>query len=92
MNRESKLHRLLIITLEDIKNKLNLFLDEKGTSLSQGAYIAAMDLLYNRNSNDLTQEIIIAMAENNKEKTRELLKDFDYRFAYKLRVRKYEKY
>lgn len=80
---EEEADRLLKITLEDMKNKLNSFLSEKGISLSQGAYVAVMDLLYNRNLNDLTKEIIVAMADNDKKRTKELMEDFDYRFAYK---------
>lgn len=44
---------------------------------------ATMDLVYNRNVNLLTKEIISAMADRDDEKVWNLFEDFDYRYAEK---------
>lgn len=44
--------------------------------LEQNVYDAAMDLLYNRNYNELTKEVIDAMADRNDEKVWELFGRF----------------
>lgn len=67
--------------MDESKEKLNSFLGSNNLSLNQNAYDAAMDLFYNRNSNPLTKEVVVAMAARDDIKVHNLLSDFDYRYA-----------
>jgi len=75
--------RLLEIMLDDAKEKINRFLDSQNLKADQNTFDALTDLFYNRNSNDLTQEIALAMAQNDIQKVLRLFQDFDYRYALK---------
>ncbi len=77
----SEADRLLCIMLDETQEKLNDFLKENDLYVNQNTYDASMDLLYNRNQNVLTEEVIFAMANQNDDKVLKLLEDFDYRYA-----------
>lgn len=78
---EKEGERLLIYVLNRGKDDVNRYLESEGKKLDQNAYDATMDLVYNRNVNPLTKEIISAMADRDDEKVWKLFEDFDYRYA-----------
>ena len=75
--------RLLRVVLDIQQEKLNNYLRDNYLYLNQNMYDASMDLLYNRDLNPLTEEIIDAMANQNDEEVLNLFDDFDYRYANK---------
>ena len=75
--------RLLRVVLDIQQEKLNNYLRDNDLYLNQNMYDASMDLLYNRDLNPLTEEIIDAMANQNDEEVLNLFDDFDYRYANK---------
>ena len=78
---QQEAERLLIIMLDQSQNQINEYFDANNLKVDQYIFDALTDLFYNRNSNDLTKEIALAMAQRNDEKVLELFNDFDYRYA-----------
>jgi len=81
--------RLLVIIMDEEKLKLNKFLNENNLTLDQNAYDAVLDLFYKRNSNPLTREVVVAMADRDDEKVISLLSDFPERYANKYLYKDY---
>lgn len=80
---EAEGERLLRLILNQSKNQIDSFLEDNNLKVDQNTYDALIDLFYNRNSNELTQEVAFAMAMKNDEKVLKLLEDFDYKYALK---------
>ena len=77
---QAEAERLLYIVLDQNSQRLNDFLRENNLELSMNSYDAAMDLIYNRGLNNLTREVVRAMADRNDDRVLNLLSDFDYRY------------
>lgn len=80
---EDEGRRLLKFMLDKFTEKLNSYLDEKYLSVNQNTFDALIDLYYNRNSNQLTKEVVVAMAMKEDQEVKRLLSDFDFRYAMK---------
>lgn len=89
---QAEADRLLRIVLDESEKSLNLYLETEQLAVDQKTFDALMDLYYNRNENDLTKEIVKAMAMQDDKKLEEtfLFSDneeenkskFDYQYAY----------
>lgn len=76
--------RLFGIVYNSKAEKLNDYLRKNNYSLDKYQFASAVDLIYNRGLNDMTKEVINAMANNDNSKVAFLLSnDFDYKYAMK---------
>ena len=81
---EEEANRLFDIVYNDKVEQIKDYAKTKGYSLDDYQLIAAADLVYNRDMNSMTKEVIDAMGQNDDNKVKELLlNDFDYKYAKK---------
>lgn len=76
--------RIFDIVYQSKINEIKDYARDKGYKLDDYQLISAADLVYNRNLNGMTKEVIDAMGKNDDDKVKQLLSDnFDYKYAMK---------